>query len=94
MKDVEVGNFYLKQGKYDAAIDRFKDATVAQPTYALPWELMGEANEKKGDFDESMKAFQKYLKLYPHAPDRKKVEDRIADMQKKLQQAAQKRSGK
>jgi tetratricopeptide (TPR) repeat protein len=93
-KDVEVGNFYMKQGKYDAAIDRYIDATKAQPSYAAPWQLMGEAYEKKGDLDESIKSYQKYLKLYPHAPDRKKLEDHIAELQKKEQQAAQKRAGK
>jgi tetratricopeptide (TPR) repeat protein len=89
-KDVEVGQFYLKQGKYDAAIERFKDATLAVPTYALPWHLMGEAYEKKGDFAESIKAYQKYLKLYPHAPERKKIEDHIPELQKKLEQQPQK----
>ncbi|MFZ0821842.1 MAG: tetratricopeptide repeat protein, partial [Candidatus Acidiferrales bacterium] len=92
-KDVEVGQFYLKQGKYDAAIDRFKDAAKAVPTYALPWQLMGQAYEKKGDVANSIAAFQKYLKLYPHAPERKKIEDHIDELQKKLEQKGQK-SGK
>jgi tetratricopeptide (TPR) repeat protein len=93
-KDVEVGQFYMKQGKYDAAIDRFKDATVAVPTYALPWQLMGEAYEKKGDLAKSIAAFQKYLKLYPHAPERKKIEEHIAELQKKLEQQPQKHGKK
>jgi tetratricopeptide (TPR) repeat protein len=91
-KDVEVGRFYLKQGKYDAAIDRFKDASVAVPTYALPWQLMGEAYEKKGDLADSIKAYQKYLRLYPHAPERKKIEDHIVGLQKKLEEQPQKQA--
>jgi len=94
MKDVEIGTFYLKKGKYDAAIDRFMDASRAEPTYAMPWFLMGQAYEKKGDLAGSIKAYQKYLKLYPHAPDRKKIEAHIADLDKKQQQDAQKRGGK
>jgi tetratricopeptide (TPR) repeat protein len=89
-KDVEVGQFYLKQGKYDAAIERFKDASLAVPTYALPWHLMGQAYEKKGDIAESIKSYQKYLKLYPHAPERKKIEDHIIELQKKQEQLAPK----
>jgi cytochrome c-type biogenesis protein CcmH/NrfG len=91
---VEIGQYYLRIGKYDAAIDRFMDATRAVPTYALPWQLMGQAYEKKGNFAESIKAFQKYLKLYPHSPERKKTEDHIADLEKKQQQQTQKRNGK
>jgi tetratricopeptide (TPR) repeat protein len=93
-KDCEVGSFYMKQGKFDAAIDRFIDATHAMPTYAMPWQLMGEAYDKKGDYENSIKAYQKFLKLYPHAPDRKKIEDHIADMQKRLDKDMQKHSGK
>ena len=84
-KDCEVGTFYMKQGKFDAAIDRFIDATHAMPTYAMPWQLLGEAYDKKGEYDNSIKAYQKFLKLYPDAPDRKKIEDHIADMKKKLE---------
>jgi tetratricopeptide (TPR) repeat protein len=84
----------LHKGKYDAAIDRFMDATRVEPTYALPWQLMGQAYEKKGDLGESIKAFQKYLKLYPHSPERKKIEDHIAELQKKQQEEAQKHPGK
>ncbi len=93
-KDVEVGAYYMKNGKYDAAIDRFMDASRAQPTYALPWQLMGQAYEKKGDFAESIKAYEKYLRLFPHSPERKKIEDHIAELQKKQQQEAEKHSGK
>ncbi len=93
-KDVEVGQFYLKRGNYDAAISRFMDATVAVPTFAAPWQLMGLAYEKKGDLANSIRAYQKYLKLYPHSAERKKIEDHIAEMQKKVDQQTQKQSGK
>src|SRR2546423_14501986 len=46
-KSIEVGTFYLKKGNYDAAIDRFMDATRFQPTLAKPWRLIGETYEKK-----------------------------------------------
>lgn len=93
-KDCEVGSFYMKQGKYDAAIDRFIDATHAMPTYAMPWQLLAEAYEKKGDFENSIKSYQKFLKLYPSAPDHKKIEDHIVELQKKLEKDTQKHSGK
>src|SRR4029077_4125352 len=47
-KDLEVGQYYMKRGDVDAAIDRFQDATTAKPGYAIPFRFLGEAQEKKG----------------------------------------------
>jgi tetratricopeptide (TPR) repeat protein len=93
-KDVEVGTYYMKRGDVDAAIDRFTEATVAYPTYALPWQLMGEAYEKKGELDAAVKAYEKYLRIYPHAPTRKKLEEHITQLQSKLQHDSQKTAAK
>ena len=46
-KSIEIGSFYLKKGNYDAAIDRFMDATRFQPKLAISWKLLAEAFEKK-----------------------------------------------
>src|SRR5260370_19271463 len=46
-KDLEVGNYYMKKGDLDAAIDRFQDATLAKPGYAIPFRYLGEEQEKK-----------------------------------------------
>src|SRR6266852_3031411 len=35
-KDLEVGQYYMRKGDVDAAIDRFEDATLAKPGYAIP----------------------------------------------------------
>ena len=45
-KSMEIGTFYFKKGNYDAAIDRFEEATRYQPTLAKPWRLLGEATLK------------------------------------------------
>ncbi len=85
----------MKRGDVDAAIDRFREATVTYPTYALPWQLMGEAYEKKGSFKDAINSYQKYLRVYPHAPTRKKLEERIAQLQSKERQLeSQKTAGK
>lgn len=80
----------MRRGDYDAAIDRFKDATQNQPKYAEPWRLLGEAYDKKRELPEAINAYEQYIKLYPHAPTRKKIEDHISDMQSKLQKQSQK----
>jgi tetratricopeptide (TPR) repeat protein len=85
-KDIDVGKYYLKKGDYDAAIDRFEDAAESKPGYAIPYLYLGEAYEKKGKKKAAVKAYERYLDLYPHAEDgdkiRKKVEKLHAEIDK------------
>jgi tetratricopeptide (TPR) repeat protein len=85
-KDMEVGKYYMKKGDLDAAIDRFQDAAEAKPGYAIPFLYLGEAYEKKGRKKQAVKAYQRYLDLYPHAEDgdkiRKKIEKLHAEIDK------------
>lgn len=76
-KDLEVGRYYMKRGDWDAAIDRFQDAIVAKPGYAIPFLYLGEAQEKKGLKKQSIKSYTRYLDLYPHAEDADKIRKRI-----------------
>jgi tetratricopeptide (TPR) repeat protein len=94
VKDIEIGTYYMNKGNLDAAIDRLHDAAVSYPTYAEPWRLMGIAYEKKGMLGEAIKADQEYLRLYPHAQIRKKLEAHIEELQKKQQHDAQKHPAK
>jgi tetratricopeptide (TPR) repeat protein len=93
-KSVEVGAFYMKKGNYDAAIDRFHDATRQNTAFAEPYLRLGEAYEKKGDPESALKAYKQYLRLYPSSPERKAVEGRIADLEKKPQSAENKQTEK
>lgn len=76
-KDLEVGQFYMKKGDLDAAIDRFQDAAAAKPGFAIPYRYLGEAQEKKGQKREAIKSYARYLDLYPHAEDKDKVRKKI-----------------
>jgi tetratricopeptide (TPR) repeat protein len=76
-KDLEVGQYYLKKGDVDAAIDRFEDAAAAKPGFAIPYRYLGEAHEKKGQKREAIKSYTRYLDLYPHAEDAAKVRKKI-----------------
>lgn len=79
-KDIEVGKYYMKKGDLDAAIDRFQDATDAKPGYAIPFLYLGEAYEKKGKKKQAVKAYQRYLDLYPHAEDGDKIRKKIVKL--------------
>jgi tetratricopeptide (TPR) repeat protein len=90
-RSIEVGTFYLKRGNYDAAIDRFVDATRFQPKAALPWKLLGEAYEKKHDNGGAIDSYKKYLELFSGAEDAAKIKRRIAVLEEKAGQQASKR---
>jgi tetratricopeptide (TPR) repeat protein len=83
-KDLEVGKYYMKRGDVDAAIDRFEDATTAKPGYAIPYLYLGEAYEKKGKKKPAVKAYQRYLDLYPHAEDGDKIRKKIEKLNKEI----------
>ena len=84
-KDLEVGQYYMKKGDLDAAIDRFQDATTAKPGYAIPFRFLAEAQEKKGLKKQAIKSYQHYLDLYPHAEDGDKVRKKIAKLYKEVE---------
>jgi len=83
-KDIEVGKYYMNKGDPDAAIDRFLDATEAKPGYAVPYRYLGEAYEKKGQKKPAVKAYQRYLDLYPKADDADKIRKKIEKLYKEI----------
>jgi tetratricopeptide (TPR) repeat protein len=84
-KDLEVGQYYMRRGDLDAAIERFQDATVAKPGYAIPFRFLAEAQEKKGLKKQAIKSYQRYLDLYPHAEDGDKVRKKIDKLYKEVE---------
>jgi len=84
-KDLEVGQYYMKKGDVDAAIDRFQDAAVAKPGYAIPFRFLGEAQEKKGFKKQAIKSYQRYLDLYPHAEDGEKIKKKLERLYKEVE---------
>lgn len=76
-KDLEVGQYYMRRGDYDAAIDRFNDAIEAKPGYAVPFKFLGEAQEKKKLRKQAIKSYTRYLELFPSAEDGDKIRKKI-----------------
>ena len=83
-KDMQVGKYYMRKGDIDAAIDRFEDATLAKPGYALPFLCLGEAYEKKGKKKPAVKAYQRYLDLDPKAEDGDKIRKKIEKLHEEI----------
>jgi tetratricopeptide (TPR) repeat protein len=84
-KDLEVGQYYMKRGDWDAAIDRFNDAIEAKPGYAVPFKYLGEAQEKKGLKKQALKSYTRYLDMVPHADDAEKIKKKIDKLYKEVE---------
>jgi tetratricopeptide (TPR) repeat protein len=83
-RDIDVGKYYMNKGDVDAAIDRFMDAIDAKPGFAIPYRYLGEAYEKKGQKKPAVKAYQRYLDLYPKAEDGDKIRKRVEKLHKEI----------
>ena len=92
-KDLQVGEYYLHKGDLDAAIDRFQDAALAKPGYAIPFRFLGEAQEKKGLKRDALKSYIRYLDLYPHAEDKAKIEKKIEKLRSEVEKSKKKSAG-
>jgi tetratricopeptide (TPR) repeat protein len=84
-KDMQVGEYYMHKGDIDAAIDRFEDAALAKPGYALPFRYLGEAQEKKGLKKKAIQSYKRYLDLYPKAEDKDKIQKKIDKLDKEVE---------
>ena len=91
-RSIDVGTFYLRKGSYDAAIDRFVEASNYQPTLAMPWKLLGEAYEKKREYSKAAESYNKYLQILPHAADAAKIKKLIADLEERSAQEPPKKA--
>lgn len=84
-RDMQVGTYYMHKGDLDAAIDRFEDAALAKPGYALPYLYLGEAQEKKGMKKRAIQSYKRYLDLYPKAEDKDKIQKKIDRLYKDVE---------
>jgi len=76
-KELTVGNFYFKHGKYRAAQLRFDEATKWNPGFAEAWLRLGETEEKQNDADGMRRAFEKFLELDPQSKTAEGVRDKL-----------------
>jgi len=68
-KSVEIGNFYLKKKKYNAALSRFQEAVQEDSTYAPAYLGLGKVYEKIGLKVKALDAYKKYLDALPSEKD-------------------------
>ena len=68
LKDIEVGDFYLKRKNYRAALDRYREALVWKPNDAIANFRMAQCFEKLDQPQEARTHYEEYLKILPHGP--------------------------
>lgn len=63
-----LGVCYVLDGKLEKGIAQFEKAVKLQPGYVTAWNNLGDAYEKKKDFDAALKAFEEVLLFDPNNP--------------------------
>ncbi|HXW54686.1 MAG TPA: tetratricopeptide repeat protein [Candidatus Cybelea sp.] len=80
-KDIDVATFYMHKGDIDAAIPRLEEAAKLRPNYGRPRLLLADCYEKKHDPTNAVRYYKEYLKVYPDAPDAKKIQKKIEKLE-------------
>jgi len=76
-KDIEVGNYNLRQKNYRAALDRFNDALQYKPGDAEATYGLAVTQEKLDLMAQAYKNYQEYLKILPGGPHAKEAQEAI-----------------
>jgi tetratricopeptide (TPR) repeat protein len=84
-KEIDVGDYYMRKGSYNAAAKRFEEATKWQPKNALAYLRFGQALEKKDDPLRAAQAYRKFLELAPNDKQAKEVRKKIEKLEKETE---------
>ncbi len=83
-KDVEVGNWYLKQKNFRAALDRFHDALLYKPKDAEATFGLAVTQEKLDLLLQSYQNYKEYLALLPEGPMAKDSQEGVARLEPRI----------
>jgi tetratricopeptide (TPR) repeat protein len=79
-KEMTTGEFYMHKGKFQAAANRFREATRWNPTLPEAFLKLGEAEEKNHDKRAAKEAYQHYLELAPDGRLAKDVQHKMSKL--------------
>jgi tetratricopeptide (TPR) repeat protein len=83
VQNVNIGNYYLKQKNYAAAIQRFLEAIEYQLDSLKAYDGLAEAYEKNGQIQKALTAYNDFLKKNPDSPKAKQFQSRLTKLEKK-----------
>jgi tetratricopeptide (TPR) repeat protein len=76
--DLKVGNYYFKKGNYKGALNRFREATRWNPSFAQAYLRLGDTEEKLKDKPAALQAYAKYLELEPDGKEAESIKKKLA----------------
>ena len=79
-KEVTVGEEYFKKGNFNAAANRFREATRWDDGNSTAWLRLAETQEKNHIAKEACEAYQKYLQVVPEAKNAGDIKKRAAKL--------------
>ncbi|MBN1567702.1 MAG: tetratricopeptide repeat protein [Acidobacteria bacterium] len=82
-QNVNIGNYYLKQKNYDAAIKRFLEAIAYQADLVPAYEGLARAYEKNGDILKAINAYRGFINKNPDSPKASDFQKKIEKLEKK-----------
>jgi tetratricopeptide (TPR) repeat protein len=84
MKDVEVGDYYYKEGNYKAALSRYREALQYKPHDAVSTFRLAQTLEKTKNLEEARTRYEEYLAILkdgPNAIEARKALERLKKQQ-------------
>ncbi|MBI2898202.1 MAG: tetratricopeptide repeat protein [Deltaproteobacteria bacterium] len=86
----EAGSSYYDQGRYEEALREFEEAYRLAPDAQKPVMLfnMGQAQERLGRLGDAIDTFRRYLEIATDADDRGVVQERVQNLEARLQATA------
>jgi tetratricopeptide (TPR) repeat protein len=87
-KSVEIGDYYFRRKKYEAALSRYQEAATTDPHYPRAYLGLGRVYEKIGLKQKALASYQRYLDELPSTKDAleaKDVQKAITRLEKELE---------
>ncbi len=81
-KNVVVGDYYFKKGKYQPAQGRYTEATKWDPGSAEAFLKLGETDEKLHDRKGARTAYTQYLQISPTAKNAPEIRKKLGKLGK------------
>jgi Tfp pilus assembly protein PilF len=82
-KSITIGNYYLKQKNYAAAIQRYLEALEYQTSSIRAYEALARAYEKNGEITKAISAYKTLLEKNPDSSGASEFRVRLAKLEKK-----------
>lgn len=83
-QNVNIGNYYLKQRNYSAAIQRFREAIEYQADLIPAYEGLAQAYEKNGQISKAVETYKGFLEKYPDSPQVRQFRSRLAKLESRI----------